>query len=261
MREARKDLILGTAVHCSVEQIKPFIISAKKHCPQAHIALVVAPDEEQSLIDFLNDHQIQIIYFVSQFFILTRIHNTRFIKYLEFLMENSFRSVFLTDVTDVVFQGDIFFENLQGLHVFQEDAKHFCGTEPHNAWWIKNNYGDTIRQQMEGSPIFCSGTILGDHKSIVQFLTRLLQERSPQKFIQLGGKEDDQGPFNYLIHTQQIQCTKHSNGTLVGTVCLTDDADIQVKNNLIETYRKIPKVVHQYVKKPMLVDLVKHLYL
>jgi hypothetical protein len=176
-------------------------------------------------------------------------------------MENPFRSVFLTDVTDLVFQGDVFFENLQGLHVFQEDEKYFCGTEPHNAWWIKNNYGEAIRQQMESSPIYCSGTILGDHSSIVGFLTRFLQERSPQKFIQLGGKEDDQGPFNYLIQTEQIQCTKHSNGSLVATVCLTDDADIQIKKDIIQTYGTTPKVVHQYVKKPLLVDLVKRMYL
>ena len=261
MTGAKNNLILGTAVHCTIEQIKPFILSAKKYCPQAHLALVVAPDEDKDLIDYLNAQQIQIIYFVSQFFILTRIHNTRFIKYLEFLLENSFRSVFLTDVTDVVFQGDVFSENLQGLHVFQEDEKHFCGTEPHNAWWIKNNYGEAIRKQMESAPIFCSGTILGDHQSIINFLTRFLQERSPQKFMELGGKEDDQGPFNYLIYTEQIQSVKHTNGSLVATVCLTDDGDFQIKNNVIETYGSIPKVVHQYVKKPMLVDLIKRLYL
>lgn len=256
-----KDIILGTAVHCTVDQIKPFIQSAKKHCPSAHIALVVAPDEEKNVIEYLKTQQVQIIYFVSHFFILTRIHNTRFIKYLEFLMENTFRSVFLTDVTDVVFQGDVFSDNMQGLHVFQEDEKYFCGTESHNAWWIKNNYGETIRQRMESSPIFCSGTILGDYQSIVNFLTRFLQERSPQKFMQLGGKEDDQGPFNYLIYTEQIQCTKHTNGPLVATVCLTDDADIQINDSMIEAYGRIPKIVHQYVKKPILVDLIKRLYL
>ena len=79
--------------------------------------------------------------------------------------------------------------------------------------------------------------------------------------MELGGKEDDQGPFNYLIYTEQIQCIKHINGPLVATVCLTDSADIQIGNDVIKTYGSIPKVVHQYVKKPMLVDLIKSLYL
>lgn len=256
-----KDLILGTAVHCTVEQLKPFVYSANKYCPDAQVALVIAPDEPQEILEFLKINNVKIIYFVSQFFIQTRIHNSRYIKYLEFLLENSFRAVFLTDVTDVVFQGNIFSESTQGLHVFQEDQKHFCGLEPHNAWWIKNNYGESVRESMESKAIFCSGTILGDQASTVQFLTRFLQERSPQKFVSLGGIEDDQGPFNYLIHTGQISCVKHPNGSIVGTVCLSDDVDIQIKDNVIETYSTVPKVVHQYVKKPMLVDLVKRLYL
>lgn len=255
-----KNLILGTAVHCTIEQIKPFILSAKKHCPQAHLALVVAPDEPQDVLVFLKQNNVQVIYFVSFFFIMTRIHNSRYIKYLEFLLENTFGTVFLTDVTDVIFQDDIFKNEVSGLHVFQEDENHFCGLDAHNSWWIQNNYGEEVRKQMEDKPIYCSGTILGDHSTVLSFLTRFLQERSPMRFVELGGKEDDQGPFNYLIHTQQLPCTKHPNGDPVGTVCLTDDKDIHINGDWIETYGQRPAVIHQYVKKPVLVDFVKKLY-
>lgn len=255
------NLILGTAVHCQVHQLKPFVESWKKHAHGAQLALVIAPDESSEVIQYLKSSGVRLIYFVSFFFILTRIHNTRFMRYLEFLLENHFDHILMTDVTDVVFQGDPFTGALpRGLHVFQEDAKYFCGLEPHNAMWIKNNYGEEVRQQMETKPIFCSGTIMGDHASVIHFLTMLLQERSPQRFIELGGKEDDQGPFNYLIHTEKLSCHRHANGDIVGTVILMDDQDLQVQGHDVLTYGKKPHVLHQYVKKPKLLEHFQKMY-
>jgi hypothetical protein len=256
-----KNLILGTAVHTTLPRLRPFIKSWKKFCPEVQLALVVAPNEKIEVIDYLKKNNVQLIYFVSFFFIPTRIHNTRYMRYLEFLLENQFDQILLTDVTDVVFQGNPFEPLLSaGLHIFQEDERYTCGTDDHNSSWLKANYGAEILKQMKDAPIYCSGTIMGHQSDVLHFLTLLLQERSPQKFIELGGREDDQGPFNYLIYNRKMDFRPHKNADIVATLILTDDSAIKINGSMVEVNGLLPKILHQYVKKPFLLDHFDRLY-
>jgi hypothetical protein len=256
-----KNLILGTAVHSDLNRLVPFVSSCKKFCPDSHLALVVAPNESAEVIEYLKQNNVQLIYFVSFFFIPTRIHNTRYMRYLEFLLENQFDQILLTDVTDVVFQGNPFEPRLSdGLHIFQEDDRYTCGTEDHNSSWLMANYGAEVLSQMKDAPIYCSGTILGSYAEVLHFLTLLLQERSPQKFIELGGREDDQGPFNYLIHFRKMDFRPHKNTDIVGTLILTDDSKIQINGDWVEINGVRPSILHQYVKKPKLLEHFNRLY-
>ena len=192
----------------------------------------------------------------------TRLHNSRYIRYLEFLLDNpEHERVFLTDVSDVIFQGDIFDTVPQpGLHVFREDHRYTLGSQPLNASWITANYGAQGLQQIGHQPILCSGTTLGDHDSIVNYMTCLLQERSPAQFAALGGREDDQAPHNWIVHQGRVSATQHANGDGVATLYLVPEEELTVAHRQVLLQGVAPTVVHQYNKKPHLQEFVSQIY-
>jgi hypothetical protein len=259
---AMPNLVLGTAVHLPLAQIVPFVTSCKQHCAQADIALLVAPNEDQEKIQWLRSQGVILVHWTSVYFIQTRLHNSRYIRYLEFLLDHtSYDRVFLTDVSDVIFQRDIFVEICDpGLHVFREDHRYTLGSQSLNASWIESNYGAQGLQQIGHQPILCSGTTLGCRDSVIHYITYLLQERSPAKFVALGGREDDQAPHNWIVHHGIVNATQHVNGHGVATLFLVPDEELAVTNNEILLNGIASAVVHQYNKKPHLQSWVQAKY-
>jgi hypothetical protein len=84
-----------------------------------------------------------------------------------------FENVLLTDVRDVIFQGDPFAYPTDGaLHCYMDPSVKL-GDEPVNMDWMTMAYGSDGCKQYLGRRISCSGTTMGDVASILEYLRKM----------------------------------------------------------------------------------------
>ena len=248
----KKNLVLGTAIGYGVPEISIFIKSFREYNRIDEVMLVVDSSISIDVINFCIAHNIKYTPFEAYKFIPTHIQNSRYIKYLEILLDNIMRydKVFLSDVRDVVFQGDIF-DDLpeQFLYYFMEYEHDTIGNNAFNAEFIKRNYGNEVFELLKDANIFCSGTTLGDFNSILHYLFSLLAQRDCAKFMELTREADEQGPHNYLFHFGNLRITPKANGDIVGTLGATASANpsaITRDGGRYIVNGRCPKVLHQY---------------
>jgi len=258
-----ENVIFGTAFNYKVEQIAPFVESWRKFTPNTRLMMLIEPDCNQEKIDYLLSNDVDIKFFSAAYFIPSAIHNTRYFKYLDTLLEyrGYFDRVFLTDVRDVVFQGDIFAEITKpGLHCFMEDPAWTCD-ERFNKHILTTNYGEQVAREFADKRIICSGTTLGGAEEILQYIVALMNQRDLKKMMEVGGIPDEQACHNYIFHRDLLPHTKQENGDGVATICLTHPREIKILGDgRISVYGKTPAVIHQWDRHPNLVEYYTKLY-
>jgi hypothetical protein len=258
------NVILGTAWGYKFDQVAVFVESWKKYCSDTKLILLIEPDVKQEKYDWLLDMGVDVRFFTAGYFVPSAIHNTRYFKYLDILLENrsKFTRVFLTDVRDVALQGDIFAEIDQpGLHCFMEDPAWTCD-ERFNKYILTTNYGEAVAAEFADKRIICSGTTLGGSEDIIRYIVTLMNERGLEKMVKAGGIPDEQGPHNYIFHKDKLPHTKQENGDGVATICLTHPDQIKILDDgRISVYGKTPAVIHQWDRHPNLVEHYNNIYL
>ena len=97
------NVILGTAWGYKFDQVAVFVESWKRYCSHTKLILLIEPDVKQEKYEWLLDMGVDVRFFTAGYFVPSAIHNTRYFKYLDILLENrsKFTRVFLTDVRDV----------------------------------------------------------------------------------------------------------------------------------------------------------------
>ena len=89
----------------------------------------------------------------------------------------------MTDVSDVVFQGDPFAKLPDGaLLCFLEAAGRTIGQCPDNSRWIKQIYGLDQFEKMRNYEISCSGTTIGTHWEMIHYLDLIMEHAKPALF-------------------------------------------------------------------------------
>lgn len=258
------NLILGTAWGYPKDQVAVFVESWKKHCSDTDLILLVEPDVPQDKIEWLLEMGVDVRFFTAGHFIPSAIHNTRYFKYLDILLEGRgyYDRVFLTDIRDVALQGDIFAEiPAPGLHVFMEDPDWTCD-ERFNKYILTTNYGEQVAAEFKDKRIICSGTTLGDYNDIVNYIVALMNERDVKKMMEVGGIPDEQACHNYLLHLNKVPNTKQENGDGVATICLTHPNQIKIlPDGRLSVYGKTPAVIHQWDRHPNLIEHYNKIYL
>jgi hypothetical protein len=257
------NVILGTAFGYKIDAIAPFVLSWKRYCSHQPLILLIEPDCSQDKINWLLDQGVDVRFFTASYWIPSAIHNTRYFKYLDILLEGRgyYNQVFLCDVRDLVFQGDVFAQIPQdGLHAFQEDLAFTAGTERFNRSILINNYGESEIKFFEDKPIICSGTTLGDSESIIKYIVALINERNLEQMQRAGGIPDEQACHNWIFHKNMLPHTQHRNGDGVATICLTHPNKIKVDGDELIIYGQRPAVVHQWDRHPNLVEHYHKLY-
>jgi hypothetical protein len=178
--------------------------------------------------------------------------------YFNYLNErkNEYNLVFSADVRDTIFQKDIF--------KFYENKGSFLGVpiedgtlqEKVNKAWIIEYCGEKLYETIKHERIICVGTIWGTSDKFMEFSNILYNElfKSP--------KSIEQGVANFLFYHEKIfnNCMlKSDNYGPVMTIDLTKTANLFLdpQNNLLNFDNEIAAVVHQYDRKPHLVNLFK----
>jgi hypothetical protein len=266
------NLILCTGWSYKTDLIAVFVESWKKYQKAtADMIMLVEPDIKQDKLNYLLEAGVDVRFYTAGYFIPSAIHNTRYFKYLDILLEErgQYDRVFHCDVRDVAFQGDIF-EEIQpkegevDLFVNEEDPRANLG-ERFNKYILTTNYGEAVAKELEPNRILCSGTTLGSQESMISYIVTLMNQRDIKKMMEVGGIPDEQGPYNYLFHKNLIPHTKLENGIGVGTLCLVPPDDLKVlEDGRVTVYGRIPSIIHQWDRHnldPHLINHYSNLYL
>lgn len=188
----------------------------------------------------------------------------RFCLYRNYLIKNHYQKVFMTDTRDVIFQKDIFGTlNHHGVMAFEETNTISLGENVWNSNWILEGYGKEVLEAIKNEVIYCSGTILGDYKSICQFINdyslHLFEKKLPKTVLGF-----DQGIFNYFVsYLRHPYFIKSPNNELIFTVGTERSENVKIINNHITEANKqelIPFVVHQYDRHGFLKEFVEGFY-
>ena len=260
------NLVLGTAWGYKVDQIAVFVESWKKYMSDSSdLILLVEPDVAQDKLNYLLEAGVDVRFYTAGYFVPSAIHNTRYFKYLDILLEarGIYDRVFHSDVRDVAFQGNIFDEiqpkeNEADLFVNEEDPAANLG-ERFNKYILTSNYGEAVAKELEPNRILCSGTTLGSQEMIIQYIVTLMNQRDIKKMMEVGGIPDEQAPYNYLFYKNLIPHTKLENGVGVGTLCLVHPNQLQILDDgRVSVYGKIPSVIHQWDRHNLVPHLINH---
>jgi hypothetical protein len=172
--------------------------------------------------------------------------------------------VFFSDVSDVVFQDDIFKSvSLSKVLAFEEKKEVALEEDDWNSDWVIEACGADAFNAIRKKNIYCSGTILADYDSAIIFLKdyiSLMVSRSfKRKIVGL-----DQGFYNYMISYQRQPYFKISeNADVVFTVALNSEEDFVLREDKIyfaEKKDRMPAIVHQYTRHPSIAAFVRELY-
>lgn len=190
---------------------------------------------------------------------LEGLQSLRYTHYLRSLIEDAPAAevVLITDLRDVVFQGDPFADPVTGLEVYLEDPSERVGVEGFNTRWLRNLYGDAFVDRHRDRPISCSGTVVGTREAMLEYLTEMIGEivwrRRP-----MGSH--DQGVHNGLLLGGRLaRATQVPNGSgrvaTLGRVA----APVVERGLVINADRTVPVVVHQWDRHPSVAPSIRAL--
>lgn len=264
-----KNVVLGTALSYGPRELNNFAKSFREFNKEDDIVLIV--DKDNRLFEFFEKYNITPLFFESRFFMDTHINNARFIRYLEFLLDNitKYDRIFLTDTRDIIFQDDPFKDlSFEFMHFFSEDEKAtIVSDQQYNTPWIKMVFGDEVYERIKDRRIICAGTTLGSTGNIMKYLNmvvdifRQLKNKNPNAYrINV-----DQGIHNFIAHNTHYftEGSVKDNGDIVATIGFTlnkSPEKIKIEGDVLYLDGKKPAVIHQYDRSPKLVEMFHKKY-
>ena len=259
------NFVLGTAFGYGVGQVRVFVESLRRHF-DGDVALLVSSRTGPELVDYLRAHKVRPVFFDCAFWMSIDVQFGRYIRYAELLREapRPYDRVMFSDVGDVLFQADPFGGLPPGeLLLFLEDERTRIGESRANSLWIEQVYGSAMLERLRRERISCSGTTIGMHGAMLEYIEKLLWEGRPDIAARLNTYRGvDQGMHNVLLHTGALpQAVVVPNGDVVWTLHNVPDAEVFADAAGIRTPEgRHPPVVHQYPTKPVADRWVKARY-
>jgi hypothetical protein len=262
-----KNLIIGGFTNYGINQLKPWVLSAKEVAGNNDVVLVYGVSSPETL-NWLRDEGV--ILFPMSPVSNVPIHVLRFLSIYEYLRENwkEYDYVVTTDVKDVYFQKDPF-EALVGtkLVIASEGLKY------KNESWGNENlhqaYGPYVYDQFKENEIFNVGTFGGQSEYVKDMVFHIFTNgiNRPIPIV-------DQAVFNVLINTQPFKniTTRTIDwaaelGTIMDPSKIEDFrpnllfAEPSFEDGLVkDSAGTIFPIVHQYDRVPTLKKFVQQKY-
>jgi hypothetical protein len=177
---------------------------------------------------------------------LEGVQSLRYQHYLEHLLANpDVELVMISDLRDVVFQGDPFAGQLADLEVFLEEEHVRCSTPGFNSRWLRDLYGEEGLAALGDAVVSCSGVTIGSRDGMVGYLRAMVAEVGRHQ-VPLGAH--DQGMHNWLLRTNQLgNVTVVANGTgRVQTMGEQREIYLDLDGRVLNPDGSVPPVIHQY---------------
>ena len=256
----RKNLIMGIIEKYTLEMVLPFFKSLIHSNFNNCETIMFVRNVSEILINYLKSLGV-VVYEISKEYKNVKIINLRWKMYIDFLKEKkySYNLVYSADVRDTFFQKDIFkyYENHDSfLGIALEDGTLL---ERHNKKWIIDFIGEEIYKTIQNQRIICVGSIWGTVDKFLEFSTIFWEK------LIINPQNVEQGIGNYLIYYEKKfkDCIVTSdNYGPVMTIGITPSTNISCdkENNVLNFKGEIAAVVHQYDRKPNIVNNVMKKY-
>ena len=164
----------------------------------------------------------------------------------------------LTDVRDVIFQGDLFKlyrQNQQYLGYATEG--NVIEKSDFNRNWLTNFLGEAAYQSVKDKMIICCGTTWGTVDEVILFARKMEELLVKSTF---WGAE--QAAANFIIYNNQlpIKTIIESNVVSGGVLTLAWDNTGTRGDSITNLSQEVPPVVHMYTSHPPLIQFVNRLY-
>lgn len=269
-----KNLIIGGFTNYEINQLKPWVISAKEVAGDNDVVLVTGRTS-QDTINWLNEQGVIVVPMAHVDGV--PIHVLRFLSIYEYLRTNwaKYRFVVTTDVKDVYFQKDPF-EHIEKeitpgsavkLIVASEGLRY--KDEPWGDDNLKQSYGPYVYEQFKNNVIYNVGTFGGVSEYVKDMVFNIFTNA-----INRPIPICDQAVFNVLIGTQPF---KNVTRVTVSWACeagtVADPTKIDYfrpnllcyepvfENGVVMTHdRYVFPIVHQYDRVPEWKKFVEQKY-
>jgi hypothetical protein len=268
-----KNLIIGGFTNYGINELKPWVLSAKAVAGDNDVVLVYGNASQQTL-DWLKEQGVKTAPMIQVPNV--PIHVLRFLSLYEFLHQNEYYDfVVATDVKDVYFQADPF-ELLQRVITPGTYSRLVIASEglryKDEAWGNENlyqTYGPYVYDKFKNNTIYNVGTFGGKSEYVKDMFFNIFTNaiNRPIPIV-------DQAVFNVLINTQPFKdvCVPTDNWACeAGTVA--DPSKIDkfrpnllcyepvFENGVVMTHdRYVFPIVHQYDRVPSWKKFVQEKY-
>jgi hypothetical protein len=248
-------LVMGTAFRCDVKDVWVFVESLRRHY-QGEVLLLISSRYPQ-LARYLTSRNVLPVFFDAPYWMRVHVQVGRYVRYGELLRGSPkiYDRILLTDVTDVVFQGHPFIDLPPGeLLFFMEHAGRPISSDQTNAMWVNQVYGPRGLELIKDKPISCSGTTIGAHQPLLEYIDLLLKHANPEVLARYPEyRGHDQGIHNYLLHTGALPHVQMiPNARHVYTMGAVPEDQIQLgpAGTILGPQGRTPSIVHQYTYHP-----------
>ena len=264
---ASKNLIIGGFTNYGIDQLKPWVISAKEVAGDNDVVLVYGNATDETL-DWLVEQNVVIVPMLQAQNI--PIHVLRFLSIYEYLDKHwqFYDYVVTTDVKDVYFQADPFkFLVDRKLVIASEGLKY--KDEPWGNENLFQAYGPYVYEKFKDNEIFNVGTFGGKSEYVKDMVFHIFTNG-----INRPIPICDQAVFNVLLNTQPFKdiATKtiqwaaelgtimdpskieHFKPNLLCDEPIWEDGKLKYSDGLV-----FP-IVHQYDRVPVLKKFVQEKY-
>ena len=284
---ASKNLIIGGYTNYGINQLKPWVLSAKEVADENTDVVLVYGTTSQETLDWLTEQGV-LLWPMDQLPYVPP-HVMRFHSLYEFMRNKweEYDYVVTTDVKDVYFQTDPF-KFLEGrkLIIASEGLKY--KDEPWGNKNILESFGPFYHNILKDELIYNVGVIAGDFE-YVKGLLSLIFQLSINRPIPIV----DQAVYNYILHTEPfkndtnftsninnwaiqlgtaLQAVQAGSGDLGQSFISSEegrksyldayqDHPVIIENGIVKGLDNTPYViVHQYDRVPELASEVRKLY-
>ena len=195
---ASKNLIIGGFTNYGIDQLKPWVISAKEVAGDNDVVLVYGNTTDETL-DWLVEQNVVIVPMLQVQNV--PIHVLRFLSIHNYLVQHwqHYEYVVTTDVKDVYFQTDPFKLLVnEKLVIASEGLKY--KDEPWGNENLMQTYGPFVYEEFKENEIFNVGTFGGESEYVKDMVFNIFTNATNRPIPIV-----DQAVFNVLINTQPFK--------------------------------------------------------
>jgi hypothetical protein len=254
-RHGTRTLVMGLAANYGVAELAPFVLSLRQSGYTGDIALLTYGCSSETA-EFLRAHRVRMVPFTSLAAMPMSMNSARMFRYLDWFIELFLNSateveycrVLLTDIRDVVFQGDPFARAPTGRVLFFLESERTIGTCPINSDWMTRAYGASEAQELADQPVSCAGTVMGTPDGLLEYLAHMVRDIiAVPPHHRFSGV--DQAIHNHILARRLIDgAVSVPNGGAVMTVPSKEPTGIRLLDDggISNPDGSRSEVVHQY---------------
>ncbi|RYG82410.1 MAG: hypothetical protein EON59_14185 [Alphaproteobacteria bacterium] len=168
------------------------------------------------------------------------------------------KQVLLTDVRDVVFQGDPFARPAERLEVYVEREGEPLAAHAFNLKHLKALVGEDFSERLRDRPCLCVGTVFGPTEDVTRLCRTMLMLAAIPRSGAGGAFGADQAACNLAVHLGLIDADIRPNYERVATI--GDEGGLLVWRDdgvILNPDGGASPIVHQYDRHPHLADGVR----